>query len=109
MAKEAAVGLFHVRTTKRGAEKTEQVNLRMPVSLLDYAEKEAAAQQKDRTDIILSALMFQRDLVQGLAPLKQRIAMAAVSENLDWPVQEVEIIRRLVERGLNDLERGKRR
>lgn len=109
MAKEAAVGLFHVRTTKRGAEKTEQVNLRVPVSLRDYADKEAAAQGKDRTDIYLSAVAFQKDLVAALAPLKQRIAGAAIAENLDWPVQEVEILRRLVEKGLTELERGKRR
>lgn len=110
MPKEAAaVGLFHVRTQKRGAEKTTQVNLRVPASLLEYADKEAGAQAKERTDIFLSALAFQREMVAALATNKQRIAGAAISEGLEWPSQEVEIIRRLVERGLNDLERGKRR
>lgn len=103
------MGLFHVRTTKRGSEKTTQVNLRVPDSLLEYLDKEADAQKSERTAILLSALMFQRDLVTQLAPLKQRIAGAAIRENLDWPAQEVEIVRRLVELGLKELERGQRR
>lgn len=109
MAKEAAVGLFHVKTTRRGAEKTVQFNLRVPTSLLDYAEQEAKAQAKERTDVFLSALTFQREMVAALAPLKQRIARAAIDEGLDWPGQEVEVVRRLVELGLKELERGGRR
>lgn len=109
MPKEAAVGLFTVRTQKRGAEKTTQVNLRVPGSLLEYADKEATTQQKERTDVFLSALSFQRDLAQVLVPLKQRIAQVAINENLEWPTQEVEVLRRIVEKGLAELERSKRR
>ena len=109
MAKRKAERMWKPAVQAYGSEEKDQLNLRAPKELLEWLEKEKKALNAPISSIVFDALRLRRDLGVGLMPLQKKVLRYALDEDLDFATQKAEVLRRLIERGLQDIERTARR
>lgn len=93
--------------SKYGETEKTQRGVRFPKQLLEWADKEADELGVNFSSLLTDALKLRQEM-GALTPLRQKILRFALDENLEWPAQRGEVLRRLVERGLLAGERQER-
>jgi hypothetical protein len=95
----------------RPTEATQLVTFKCPKSLYEYLKKAGAhrppgaAKERGYTDVIIRAVEFDRDLGEKTKQLNERLEAFAAEHQLTLEDDAVEVVARLMERGVKDWER----
>lgn len=90
-------------------KKGKLMALRVPANLEKYVRDRAGGRRGGITEVLEDALKIHQHLFERLGSHRIRIQRYALDESLDWPSKEPEVYSKLILRGLDDSERGRRR
>lgn len=100
-------------TEPEAKEPTTPVTLRVPRSILAYlkvagAEKAPGSEdERGQTDVILKAVLFDKEIGEKTAKMRDRIRAFAESQGLTLRDEPAEVLFRLIKRGLEASESEK--
>jgi hypothetical protein len=95
----------------RPAEETQLVTFNAPKSLDEYLKKAGAyrppgaKKPRGKTDVIIRAIAFDRDLGEKTKHITERLEAFAAAHGLTLEDDAAEVVAQLMERGVKDWER----